>query len=204
MTNLQKMYPKSPIGGLVFEEWVDMRLEKVEKDKKLLQRKIDAALTKSILKAEGEFVEIKACRPFQNLPLVDWRSEAFIKIRPPHKGPCSTVDFEIKSDVAPLSDLEAHRDHWSWAGIGSSSSSSSSGFKTPLHFDYQYNCVADNGPREHNHTSTTIGCEDVIGLDFTCVDSELGSSWVTEPTDENKDDSGGYFGVSLSLEIFHT
>lgn len=116
MINLQKLYPKSPIVELAFEDWVDMRLARVESEKKLLQVKINAAIQKSVLKGDSEHVEIKGCRLVENLPMVDWNTEAFTKIKPHHKGLLPAVSFRsAKSGSDSRIDLEEHRE---WNNIG--------------------------------------------------------------------------------------
>jgi hypothetical protein len=243
MFNLQKMYPKSPIAELEFEDWVDMRLERVEDEKKILQLKIDAAVERSMLKGDSDHAEIKNILPAENLPVVDWKTETFPKIKPCHKMFLPAIDFgSTKPSFVSSFSSEKYRgqqaragcwhtetDHdghenvslsssvptlsESFSAFGSSLDSSSqspvssANFRTAQHFDYRYNCVANTQSRLCSDkwaadSSTSIGCDIALQLDFMCIDGESKSAIETKDDDEDEDDDE-CSGISLALQILH-
>lgn len=112
MVNLQAMYPKSPIVQLEFDDWVEMRLEKVENDSKALQLRISAAIAKSIRKGDGDYIEIGS---FMTPPAVDRKIDASPKIT--NQSLLPAIDFNgNRADGVSSFNSGRYRDQC--AGIG--------------------------------------------------------------------------------------
>lgn len=112
VSNIQMMFPNSPAGQLEFDDWVNMRLEKVENESKALQLKIDAATTKTIGKGHGGSIETS---PIMQHPAVHRKTDASQKITKNSLLPA--IDFDKdRPCIASLSSSRKYHDQR--AGIG--------------------------------------------------------------------------------------
>lgn len=115
--NLQTMFPNSPTGQLEFDDWVDMRLAKIEDERKSLQLKISAAIAKTIRKGHGENFETGGFCPVKNLSAVDWKVDVPPKITKKFLLPAIDFNKEDRPGLASPFNSKKYCDQWT--GIGS-------------------------------------------------------------------------------------
>lgn len=106
VSNIQMAFPNSPTGQLEFDDWVNMRLEKVENESKALQLKIDAATAKAICRGHGDCVGTNSTKQH---PVMHRNTDAFQKIT--KSCPPPATDFnKDRLDPASLSSLRKYCD----------------------------------------------------------------------------------------------